>query len=296
MSVHSFDTDVADMVGTTAATIAYNIQHWCEKNAANDLHFHDDRYWTYNTVTAFEELFPYLTKKQIRTALDKLEAAGILVSGNYNKHGRDQTKWYSFVPEAVVKATSCPKGQMQLPKRASPIAQKGKPLPDRKPDNKPSSIEDESGREDETKIAFDGYCTMARKRSWAVPRDMTRTRQAALKKRIKENKLEGWGDALRKASESDFLSGRTDKPFTLTLDWLLKPSNLLKVLEGNYDNRTSTVSPASQRSQRNGGGQGQPDAFERLAQRLAVPGTGQEPSRRQDYGAGEGVVIDATAA
>ena len=138
MSVHSFDTDVASMVGVAAAAIAYNIQHWCEKNAANDAHQYEGRSWTYNSVSAFKELYPYLSPKQIRTALDKLESAGLVVSGNFNKQGRDQTKWYSFVPEAVVKSANCPKGQMQLPKKASPFAQKGKPLPDRKPDNKPT--------------------------------------------------------------------------------------------------------------------------------------------------------------
>ncbi|NQZ47764.1 MAG: hypothetical protein HRT63_09610 [Erythrobacter sp.] len=137
MSVHSFDTDVAAMVGVPAATIAYNIAHWCEKNAANGAHFHEDRHWTYNSVSAFKELFPYLSAKQIRTALNKLESAGLIVSGNFNKQGRDRTKWYSFVAEAVVKSANCPKGQMQLPKKASPVAQKGKPLPDSKPDNKP---------------------------------------------------------------------------------------------------------------------------------------------------------------
>lgn len=139
MSVHSFDTDVAAMVGTTAATIAYNIQHWCEKNAANGMHEHDGRHWTYNSVSAFKDLFPYLSPKQIRTALDKLEDAGLVLSGCFNKQGRDQTKWYSFVPEAVVKTANCPKGQVQLPKRANPFAQKGRPLPDSKPDNKPTT-------------------------------------------------------------------------------------------------------------------------------------------------------------
>ena len=99
MSVHSFDTDVAAMVVTTPATIAYNIQHWCEKNAANGMHEHDGRHWTYNSVSAFKDLFPYLSPKQIRTALDKLEDAGLVLSGCFNKQGRDQTKWYSFVPE-----------------------------------------------------------------------------------------------------------------------------------------------------------------------------------------------------
>ena len=139
MSVHSFDTDVAAMVGTTAATIAYNIKHWCEKNAANGKHEHDGRYWTYNSVDAFESLFPYLTKSQIRTALGKLERAGLVLIGEYNKQARDQTKWYSFEPEAVVSIANCEKSQMHLSEIATPFAKNRKPLPDSKPDNKPTT-------------------------------------------------------------------------------------------------------------------------------------------------------------
>lgn len=139
MSVHSFDTDVAAMVGTTAATIAYNIKHWCEKNAANGKHEHDGRYWTYNSVDAFESLFPYLTKSQIRTALGKLERAGLVLIGEYNKQARDQTKWYSFEPEAVVTIANCEKSQMHLSEMATPFAKNRRPLPDSKPDNKPTT-------------------------------------------------------------------------------------------------------------------------------------------------------------
>ena len=63
MSVHSFDTEDAAKYGVVAATILRNLQFWIEKNAANDSHFHDGRYWTYNSVTAFEALFPVLEQK-----------------------------------------------------------------------------------------------------------------------------------------------------------------------------------------------------------------------------------------
>tara|TARA_R110002020_G_scaffold266625_1_gene481665 strand:+ start:77 stop:931 length:855 start_codon:yes stop_codon:yes gene_type:complete len=153
-----------------------------------------------------------------------------------------------------------------------------------------------SARENEIDLAFDGYCTMARKREWAVPRELTPSRKASLRKRIKENTLPGWGELLRKCAASDFLCGLTDKPFTLTIDWLLKPSNILKVLEGNYDNRTSSNQSAGKRSQHRGSGSGQPDTFERLTARLEGASAGSDAFGSEDAGRSEEFTIDATAA
>lgn len=128
MSRHSFDPEVAAKVGLNAAVIYQNILWWAEKNAANGKHFYDGLWWTYNSVAAFAELFPYLTGKQIRTALDKLEHDGLLVSGSYNKSAYDRTKWY---------APTCLKEQTDLPKKANEAAPKGEPIPDGKPVSKP---------------------------------------------------------------------------------------------------------------------------------------------------------------
>jgi len=123
--MHSFDPNTARRVGVNAAVIYQNIVWWCEKNAANDRNFHDGSHWTYNSIKAFDVLFPYLTSKQIRTALDKLEAEGSILSGSFNKAGYDRTKWY------------CPTGQIDLPHRANGVAHKGEPIPVNKPVDKP---------------------------------------------------------------------------------------------------------------------------------------------------------------
>lgn len=130
MSRHSFDPEVAAKVGLNAAVIYQNIVWWAEKNAANGKHFHDGLWWTYNSVSAFGELFPYLTGKQIRTALAKLEEDGLLVSGCFNKSAYDRTKWY---------APTCLSAESDLPKKANEVAQKGEPIPDSKPVHKPVS-------------------------------------------------------------------------------------------------------------------------------------------------------------
>jgi len=138
--IHHFNIEIAAEVGVNAAVIAANIQHWCAKNEANESarHFHNDRYWTFNSMSAFEKLFPYLSLKQIRTALTKLEEAEIVYSGLFNKDARDRTKWYSYngieqrVMHLPLRADDiCPEGQI-------PFAPEGRPLPDITPNNKPN--------------------------------------------------------------------------------------------------------------------------------------------------------------
>lgn len=94
MSAHFFDPIVAKHVGLNAAVIYQNIVFWCEKNAANKQHIHEGRAWTYNSVAAFAEMFPYLTGNQIRRALELLEAEGYIGTGNFNETTYDRTKWY----------------------------------------------------------------------------------------------------------------------------------------------------------------------------------------------------------
>jgi uncharacterized protein YdaU (DUF1376 family) len=70
-------------------------------------------------------------------------------------------------------------------------------------------------------------------------------RKGKLNARIRERCADGkpadtvawWEQFFEAVAASDFLSGRTEKPFTATIDWLLGPENFPKVIEGNYANR-----------------------------------------------------------
>lgn len=62
---HSFNINVAKKLGIASAVILNNLYWWIDKNRANDKHFHDGYYWTYNSRKAFVEQFPYLTERQI---------------------------------------------------------------------------------------------------------------------------------------------------------------------------------------------------------------------------------------
>jgi uncharacterized protein YdaU (DUF1376 family) len=58
--------------------------------------------------------------------------------------------------------------------------------------------------------------------------------------------LEEWRAICQRVRGSPFLTGQNDRGFTAGLDWVLKPANFCKILEGNYDDRAS--------SRRNGNG------------------------------------------
>lgn len=132
-----FDPDVARDVGTDSAIIFHNISHWISRNAANnkdETHFHNNRYWTYNSIKSFEILFNYLSTNQIRRCLLKLEEKNYIVSGNYNQHKYDRTKWYSIGENAILA-----KSQMVLSDVTNAVVQNDKPIPNNKPNNKPDS-------------------------------------------------------------------------------------------------------------------------------------------------------------
>lgn len=121
MSRHSFDPLIAGQVGLNAAVIYQNLFFWIEKNEANGHNFKDGRYWTYNSIAAFARLFPYFTEKQIRTGIDKLLDAGLILKGNYSDDRYDRTAWYAL------NLPICPAGQIEPPKgEDDTFSQKGK--------------------------------------------------------------------------------------------------------------------------------------------------------------------------
>ena len=104
---HMFDVSVAEMVGVNAAILFQNISFWCEHSAANDTNYYDENYWTYSSNKAFQSLFPYMTGRQIDTALKKLIDAGLVIRGNHNKSAYDRTMWYAITENGKSIYTKC---------------------------------------------------------------------------------------------------------------------------------------------------------------------------------------------
>ena len=132
---YTFDIEVAKEYGVNEAILITNLQFWIKKNQANDKNYYDGHYWTYNSIKAWQQLFPFWTEKTIRTILNHLIDKGVIITSNYNQSKYDRTLWYAFADESRWLY-----GKIHLPKRENGIAEKGEPIPDNKPDNKPDSI------------------------------------------------------------------------------------------------------------------------------------------------------------
>lgn len=121
--MHHFDVEVARLYGINAAILLNNIAFWVVKNEANEENYHDGYYWTFNSIPAFNKLFPYLTEKQIRAALDILRSEELILTGNYNDNRRDRTLWYTLSEKG---RCICHIGQMETPSVADASALQGK--------------------------------------------------------------------------------------------------------------------------------------------------------------------------
>lgn len=93
---HHFNIEIAKKYDIVTAVLLNNFEYWTAKNEANEKNYFDGRYWTYNSKSAFCELFPYLTARQIDYALNKMIKDGLIISGNYNENKYDRTLWYAI--------------------------------------------------------------------------------------------------------------------------------------------------------------------------------------------------------
>lgn len=128
--IHNFDTEIAEQYGLLESILLNHIFYWIEKNRANEANFYDGTYWTYNSTRAFNELFPYVSERQIKNALKHLREEGILLTGNYNKSSYDRTLWYALSKKGLSIVQKCP---MEDTCEDNGTGDNVRPIPDNKP-------------------------------------------------------------------------------------------------------------------------------------------------------------------
>lgn len=98
--IFSFNGEVAKLYGVPEAIFLNNLKFWINHNKANGKNLREGRTWTYNTLEAFQEIFPFWTERQIRSIVGKLvEEKVILRDNKFNRFKNDRTNWYAFVNE-----------------------------------------------------------------------------------------------------------------------------------------------------------------------------------------------------
>lgn len=67
-------------------------------------------------------------------------------------------------------------------------------------------------------------------------KQMSPARRKAVKARLEENGVQSLAVVMKNVSESAFLQGKNDHGWRADFDWIFRPANYLKILEGNYNN------------------------------------------------------------
>ena len=94
---HSFLIEDAVKHGVNAAVFLNHLRTYLAHHAANGAHIHEGEVWNYNTQRAFTELYPYWTRNQVRTIVDRLLKDGAIVAAPMEggkTHNR--TLWYTI--------------------------------------------------------------------------------------------------------------------------------------------------------------------------------------------------------
>lgn len=240
---HSFDIEIAREYGIPCAIVLKHLYYWIDKNRQNDKHYYDGCYWTYNSVKAFSTQFPYLSEKQIRTTLSKLEEQGLIKTANYNTSMYDRTKWYALTRKGFSILLG---SESHLPIWENGNSEKGEPIPDINTyintNNLSLSNDNDCQTDESVRQAIEEWNTLKEYGVDPVKRiNSTSTRYKCMNARIKEYGIDEVIKTIQSVKHSDFLLGRTTgrggHQFFLTFDWFVKPNNFEKVYSGNYLNR-----------------------------------------------------------
>ena len=97
---HAFNVGIAIDFNPEMALWLGHLAFFSEKNLANKHNIHDGLVWSYNTIEALGDQFPYLTKSQRETMINNSIKEGLVVTGNYNRTSYDRTNWYALTPKA----------------------------------------------------------------------------------------------------------------------------------------------------------------------------------------------------
>jgi len=127
---HGFDVDIAKEYGVDVAIMVNHFDFWLSHNKANRKNEHEGKTWTFNSVSAFLEIFPYWTENQVRRILDIMLKRNILLKDNHNQSKYDRTLWYTFTNEFLSDHKSILQfSQMEVRESKNGFGENNEPIP-----------------------------------------------------------------------------------------------------------------------------------------------------------------------
>lgn len=91
---------------------------------------------------------------------------------------------------------------------------------------------------DDITLAIQHFNAVADRVGWPRVQKLTPQRRSSLLSRFKDvGGVAAWCEAINRASRSPLLVGNNSRQWIASFDWLAKPANFTKLMEGNYDPR-----------------------------------------------------------
>lgn len=177
-----------------------------------------------------------LTEQQVRTALKKLQNTGEITTESTNKFTIITVVNYSQYQDSEVsnQPTTQPTDNQQVTNNQPTDNQQ---VTTNKNDKNDKNVRNKEDIYLTVLSLFHETCP-----SFPQVRSLSENRKKAISARLKKYTLDDFRLLFEKAEASDFLKGNNSRNWSATFDWLIKDSNMPKVLEGNYDNRTTDKS------------------------------------------------------
>ncbi len=129
-------------------------------------------------------------------------------------------------------------------------------IEDKKRTNCPTEIRDKSlenrdkilEKENRERINYQEIVDMYNDTCVSFPRVTTLSdqRKKAIKARLNNYSIDDFRVLFEKAENSTFLKGGNGRNWSANFDWLIKDSNMAKVLDGNYDNKSNPAAGKAQ--------------------------------------------------
>ena len=121
-----------------------------------------------------------------------------------------------------------------------------------KGESNPAASEPQKGKVDIKKF-FEFFNSEMVRNNCIIPQvaKITERRKSSIEARCREFGKHALFDMVKKASASDFLNGKNDRSWVANFDWLIRPNNFPKVLEGNYDNKNVKTDIGNDRNKQN---------------------------------------------
>lgn len=123
MFQHIVDNDLASKIGLNESIMLKSIAYWVFKNESNAHNYKNGHYWSYNSLNAFAEQFPFWSVKTIRTILKHLLDGGWILKEHFSAQAMKNTSWYTLSDNGLAlfnhESPVCPNRQTDLPESAN---------------------------------------------------------------------------------------------------------------------------------------------------------------------------------